>query len=195
MQFFKISPLLLLIIFSYCLIQGSFYPLWVLLFSMLHEAGHLLAICLLHGDTNGMKGKGQGFEIRFSGLSYRGEFLAAAAGPLTNLLLFLLLWPIAAIWEEKGIRYCAFANFLLMLTNLLPVYPLDGGRMLSCLLALRFELETRLRILQITGICCLLPLLAVAFWQFLSSGYNISLLLICIYLATLTVAQSKGEYP
>ncbi len=195
MAIIKPSPLLLLIAFSYCLIQGSFYPLWVVGFSMIHEAGHLLAIRHFGGRAEKLRSMGQGFEIRFDGLSYGQEFFAAAAGPLINLLMFFLFIIFALIGKSKGLWYCAFSNLLLALINLLPIYPLDGGRMLSCLLAPRYESAVRRKILQIAGLCAILPLLAAAFWQFLSSGYNFSLLLICIYLAALTAAQSKGEYP
>lgn len=191
----KISPFLLLIAFSYCLIQGSFYPLWALCFSTIHEAGHLLAIHRLGGKASKISGMGQGFEIRFEGLNYSQEFWAAFAGPLTNLLLFLLILPFALFLRTKGLWYCAFANLLLALINLFPIYPLDGGRMLSCILAPRLDPSARHKALQIIGLCAILPLLGIAFWQFLSSGYNLSLLLICIYLVTLTAAQSKGEYP
>lgn len=195
MVIIKPSSLLLLIAFSYCLIQGSFYPLWVLCFSMIHEAGHLLAIRHFGGHAEKICSMGQGFEIRFNGLSYRQEFFAAAAGPFTNFLIFIPFSLLALLTESNGLWYCAFSNLLLAIINLLPIYPLDGGRMLSCILAPRYESAVRQKALQIAGLCAILPLLAAAFWQFLSSGYNLSLFLICIYLAALTAAQSKGEYP
>ena len=43
----KLSPLLFLLVFSYMLIEGSFRPLGVLGFSLLHELGHVAAIWLL----------------------------------------------------------------------------------------------------------------------------------------------------
>lgn len=175
MRNIRISPLLLLLIFSYMLIQGSFMPLWILFFSMLHETGHLIALRLLGGKCFGFNGAGQGFGLRISGLSYTQELLVAAAGPLISLLL-------AALFALLRHQYFCYANLFLALMNLLPILPLDGGRILRAALAPRLPLPLQQGFFQAIALIFLLPLIAFAFWQFLSSGYNISLLLICIYL-------------
>ena len=194
MRRFNSIGLLLLIAFSYCLIQGSFYPFLVLGFSFLHESGHIFAIWLLGGRLSRLTGHGQGLEIHFSGLTYRNEFFAAFAGPLTNLLLAGVLLPFLSITESKLLPYCFYANLLLAVLNLLPIFPLDGGRMLSCILAYRMDPILKNKVLQIIGLLSLLIMMGFAFWQFLISGYNFSLLFICLYLAVLIAAQSKGAY-
>jgi Zn-dependent protease/predicted transcriptional regulator len=69
------------------------------------------------------------------------EFKIAAVGPLTSLLLGTLFWAIAmgaeSVWAHPlmtGVfRYLAFINAALAVFNLLPGFPLDGGRMLRAL--------------------------------------------------------------
>ena len=175
MHKFRISPLLPMLLLAYMLIEGSFAPLWFLLFSIAHELGHFIAIRLAGGKTTAFCGAGQGFGLRAAHLSYRGEWLAAAAGPLTSLAL-AGLFALCRLWF-----YC-YANLALGIFNLLPILPLDGGRILKAALSICLPPHQQRLISQIVGLIFLLPLLAIAFWQFLSSGYNPSLLLICIYL-------------
>ncbi len=68
------------------------------------------------------------------------EFLIAVAGPLVSVVIgvsSLVLWPIAeGVSEPLGaiLRYLGFANLILVAFNLIPAYPLDGGRVLRAFL-------------------------------------------------------------
>lgn len=71
----------------------------------------------------------------------RAEFLIAVAGPAASLalaILFLLLMSAASAGQLDILRdlllLLALANFLLAVFNLLPGYPLDGGRVLRAYL-------------------------------------------------------------
>ncbi len=70
------------------------------------------------------------------------ELVMAAAGPVSSIVLglfFLLLrmaakaggWPVPVLGV---VTYLAFINFILAAFNLLPAFPLDGGRILRSLL-------------------------------------------------------------
>ncbi len=65
--------------------------------------------------------------------SARAEFLIAIAGPIVSLalaVLFTVLKPaVAAVEPLWGlVKYLAYINFALVLFNLIPGFPLDGGR-------------------------------------------------------------------
>jgi len=74
--------------------------------------------------------------------SPRGELLMAGAGPLTSILLSALSYLIYILLKSAGALkpiigvtlYLSLVNLLLAGFNLLPGYPLDGGRMLRSLL-------------------------------------------------------------
>ena len=74
--------------------------------------------------------------------SARSEFLMALAGPLSSVAIGLVFYGIYALGERSGwprsingvIHYLAYINSLLAAFNLLPAFPLDGGRMLRAIL-------------------------------------------------------------
>lgn len=72
--------------------------------------------------------------------SPKAEFWIAVMGPVVSALLALLFWllrPIAALVgtpAEAIISYLAIVNGLLLLFNLIPGFPLDGGRILRAIL-------------------------------------------------------------
>lgn len=90
-----------------------------------HELSHIAVLYLLGGRVLSIQIGARGIVLETDSLTYGKELLCAAAGPLMSFLLFLVRrqWPVLAI--------CAGVHALF---NLLPVYPLDGGRMLHCAL-------------------------------------------------------------
>ena len=73
--------------------------------------------------------------------SAKAEFLMAVAGPLSSILLGLMLYVVTALGGEVlstpvtgVIDYLAAINFFLAVFNLLPAFPLDGGRVLRAAL-------------------------------------------------------------
>jgi Zn-dependent protease/predicted transcriptional regulator len=74
--------------------------------------------------------------------SARAEFLMALAGPASSILLsgvfyWLYLWGLSGdLTQPVGgvVRYLAWINALLAAFNLLPAFPLDGGRILRSIL-------------------------------------------------------------
>lgn len=72
----------------------------------------------------------------------RGEIVLAAAGPAVSLALALLLHVAAGALGRTGARdlslwagFLGHANLLLGLFNLIPSFPMDGGRILRAALA------------------------------------------------------------
>lgn len=94
----------------------------------LHEAGHLIALRCMRVRIHKLRLGLTGAVLYTPPLAYGRELLAAAAGPAVNAvctLAFLHAWP----------RF-ALVNLLLLFYNLLPLYPLDGGRILRAALHL-----------------------------------------------------------
>ena len=119
---------------------------------LLHEAAHALLLYLCHVPVIGFRLCICGAVIQTQLCSYRDELLCAAAGPVCNLILlicFLRINPVLSI-----------VNAVLATVNLLPLYPLDGGRILYALLMMHMD-PTRASICMryvAVVVCCLLML-------------------------------------
>ena len=109
---------------------GTFFPF--LLASFLHEAGHGAVLLLCGAEIRKLKLGGLGASIVTGPLSWGRELAAAAAGPTVNLALGLL-----ALHSHPPF---AVVSLFLFAFNMLPVCPLDGGRMLRALLSMFFSL-------------------------------------------------------
>ena len=90
----------------------------ILLFSFLHEMGHIVALLCFKTPPYRIVFSFFGIGLKYENrLSPWQEALTAFAGPFVNLILFLFL-------RDE-------VNLFLLLINLFPTFPLDGGRILK----------------------------------------------------------------
>src|SRR5205085_7409360 len=71
--------------------------------------------------------------------SARAEALIAGVGPLTSFVIAALAFGLALVTQSNALisdlfSWLTFVNLALGLFNLVPAFPLDGGRLLSSLL-------------------------------------------------------------
>jgi len=104
---------------------------------VLHELGHALQArrdgVQIEGITLWLFGGVAKFAGRFP--SAGAEFRIAIAGPLVTLALGICFSVAAAAWPQPGavravLIWLAYINLALLVFNLLPAMPLDGGRVL-----------------------------------------------------------------
>ena len=129
---------------------GTFLPF--VCAAALHEAGHLAMLLWLRQPVHSLCLGLQGAVLRTGPLRYRDELLAAAAGPAMNLALLLAF--------SRTLPRFALVNFCLLAYNLLPFYPLDGGRLLRAVL--RTLLPLRAAVWAERGVCLLCGALLLA---------------------------------
>lgn len=125
------------------------------------------------------------------------EFLIAVAGPLVNVVISIILFAItgaaAALGNFDGsalqmnsppslsalLVWLLQANVMLVLFNLIPAFPLDGGRMLRATLAMFLPYQRATRIATLIGqtIAILLGILGVT-----SGNFVLALVAIFVFL-------------
>lgn len=107
---------------------------------LLHELGHAV-VARRHGaPVRGILLHAfGGFAIMEIPREPIAELAIAAAGPVVSLLLALVSFNIYRFTENGFVGAIGLINGMLLAFNLLPVFPMDGGRILRALLARRWS--------------------------------------------------------
>lgn len=134
----------------------------LLLSILLHEFGHALAGRLFGAPVSHIELTGLGGIAHFERSLPRSALQRSViylAGPAVNLLLWQGLGALAGEAAEFGksmlalpLAVLASSNFFLMIFNLLPAYPLDGGHTLDAWLGALFGSVWSTRIVAVLGL-------------------------------------------
>ena len=164
--------------------------IWLLVFLcvLLHELGHALAAKGYGIPTVDITLYPIGGVARVERMPEKPvqELVVALAGPLVNVVIIIVLG--AVLLATGGIRpsdidhpnlleALFITNILMVVFNLIPAFPLDGGRVLRALLATRMEYARATRIAASIG-----QGLALAMGIFAAFHGNILLILIAIFI-------------
>ncbi len=158
---------------------------------VLHEFGHALTARRYGVDTRDIILSPIGGVARLTRLpdSPRQEFMVAIAGPMVNIVIALLLTPylfskaatrnqLLTFLDRNSnvflIDLSPFDDFLiglfllngiLAVFNLLPAFPMDGGRILRALLSLRLGRMRATRIATLIGQALAVLFVVYGFWS------------------------------
>lgn len=149
--------------------------LWAAAAAILHEAGHILVLCLLNIEIESADIYLQGIKIKYKEkryLSYSKEILIALAGPAANILIFLLF---SVIFKNIGLNIFGYVNLFLAIFNLLPMEKLDGGRALRSLLLKRIEYVKAVTITEVISWITIIICIIAGSYVLISTGYNFTL--------------------
>lgn len=173
----------------------------LMLFALIHELGHLLAGLLVGMQPEKLElmpfGVAISFKIKpeeYNKKIKKGnqleikKILVALAGPITNFIVIVIILNLnIELFKALTIIY---TNFLIVIFNLLPIYPLDGGRILKGILHINIGKQKSEKYINIISKITVTILTIIASILILHV-HNIAFILICMYLWYLILKEDK----
>jgi len=144
---------------------------------LLHEFGHALACRQVGGTANRIMLWPLGGVAYVDPPPRPGATLwSIVAGPLVNVVLLPVLWALVSVSRSSGLAAAnpdvyelllavQWINGRLLIFNILPVYPLDGGQILRSLLWFVLGRARSLTVATILGLLGAVGFAGLAIWQ------------------------------
>lgn len=188
-----------LIILFYFTNQLEIYLL-IMIFAIIHELGHLLVGLVLgqkpkeirltpYGLSMGFKIKPEEYnkKIKNANLLELKKILIAIAGPMTNIIIILIV----ILTNIQNANLIIYSNIVIAIFNLLPIYPLDGGRIIKGILHIflgKLKSEKIINDISIMFTIILTAISSIAIYYY----KNIAIFIIIIYIWYLVLEQNKN---
>lgn len=176
------------------------FILIIFLCVVLHEFGHALTARRFGFKTKDIMLLPIGGVARFEELpeNPKQEFLVAIAGPMVNfviaLVLYLIIWPDLQSLPSMDFSSIDPSNFLILLLminltlglfNLIPAFPMDGGRILRALLSMFQPRE------KATKMAATLGFIIATGFIFIGLFYNPFLIVIGVFIILSASSESS----
>lgn len=166
----------------------------MIFFAFIHEMGHLVTGLLLGLRPKELRIMPFGLSILFidnydnKKKSLLKKFLIASAGPVTNIVILFIVFFLNINFQIKDI--IIYSNMLIAIFNLLPIYPMDGGRILKSILKIKKDTYTVEKIVNKVSnvtiiILTILSSILILYYK------NLVIFLVILYLWTIVIKENK----
>lgn len=178
----------------------------LMLFAFFHEMGHLLCGILMGLKPKSLKIMPLGLSIAFNitpeeynkkiakanRLEIRKMWIALA-GPVTNVLIILIAILFKNNMDRLLYQDIIYSNVLITIFNLLPIYPLDGARILKTWIRM---LKGRRKSIDLTNYISNISMVLITMISSVAIYYykNIAILFIIVYLWGIVIIENKRYY-
>ena len=174
-----------------------------MLFALIHELGHVLVARILGNKLLKFKIMPLGFsiflktniedynkKINKGNMYVLKNLIIAIAGPITNIIIFIIVFflPIELMLKEKII----YINALIAIFNLIPMYPLDGSKILQNILKLFCSNKESYKFTNIVANATLI-IFTIFCSIFILYAKNIAIVAILIYLWYINIKENEKQ--
>lgn len=173
----KVDLKIFFILLLYTLTQKVEIFTITFIFIILHEIGHIVSGILLGLKINKLQLNIAGISLEFKNYGKErkiNNIIIDLAGPLINLIS-------AIIGIFIKLEIIIYVNAMLFIINMLPIYPLDGGRVLKNILLYKNTYKQTIKTMETISKYTLIILSIFASILILSFK-NISIFILVIYL-------------
>ena len=189
----RVNLQIFLFIFIFVLTHQIEMYAWVMLFAFIHELGHMLAGIILKLKPKSLSLMPFGISITFEAYGYKNlieikKILLAFAGPFINFVIIIIALTLHI--QENIKEMIIYSNLLIAIFNLIPLYPLDGGRILKGIIKIKkTEMEADKIINNISNYITItltvISSIAILYFK------NLAILFILAYLWIIRIKENK----
>lgn len=188
----NIFMLAMFIFYSLC---GYFIETSVMVLSILiHEIFHSIAARRYDLRINEVEIFPFGGMAKFENIrtiNPKEEIFICAMGPLSNLMIMILFIAFKSLYIDSYlINYIIKVNKLMLIINILPVFPLDGGKIIRAILSLFIGYKSStIRLVYVTYFLCTFTIL----YDILNGITGNSIYIVAIAVFTMVAAKKERE--
>lgn len=155
------------------------------MFTLIHEMSHAIAGILLGLKLKRIEIMPFGFKISFwQNRNKMKKILVTLAGPLVNLIIMTV--AIIFKWNTNVV----YANLIIAIFNLIPIYPLDGGRLLKTILSFKYDFKKKNKIVNKVANLTIIALTAITSIVILYIK-NVAIIAALAYLWYIVIRENK----
>lgn len=189
----KINLQIFLFIFIFILTHQIEIYSWLMLFAFIHELGHMITGIILKLKPQYLHLMPFGISITYEAYGYQKlvamkKIVLAFAGPLTNFLIAIIVNFLHIGFHVKTM--IIYSNILIGIFNMIPLYPLDGGRILKSIIKIKStDIQTDKIVNRISNIIIIfltiIGSIAILYFR------NWAILFILIYLWIIVIKENR----